>query len=92
MSLITYWQDLRQAPETRRRRVAFGTSFVLTGLILVVWLINANWLFAPQPAKSLVGAGEVAEETVIGNGHWFDSWRAAGNRLSHGLKILWESF
>ena len=63
MSFTAYYQNLRQAPEIKRRRVAFVSSLALTALIAVGWLINMGVLFPPRVESVQVAAVNAVEES-----------------------------
>lgn len=86
MSLTTYFQALRSAPETRRRRVALVSSTALTLLIAVGWLINMGVLFPPQynyQQTQTAVVTDVSAVNVLAN---------IGERFKKGFKVLTDLF
>ena len=67
--VIDHIEKLRAKPEHHRRRWAFGWSVALTGIIVIVWVINlsltlsAGGLTAPQP-EPVSPFGQVAGAMV----------------------------
>ncbi len=86
MSLTAYYQNLRQAPEIKRRRVAFVSSLALTALIAVGWLINMGVLFPPQVGSVQVAAVSAVEESGA------SILSDVAGRISKGWKTLTDLF
>lgn len=87
MSLTVYYQNLRQAPEIKRRMVALISSLALTALIAVGWLINRGVLFYPTQEYSkqatVVSAMEESGNSVL---------TEIGDRISKGWQMLTDLF
>lgn len=50
--LLDYLDKVREKPESHRRRVAFGSAVLITGLILLVWLTTLPAKFDTETVAS----------------------------------------
>ena len=86
MSFTSYYQNLRQAPEIKRRRVTLISSLALTALVAVGWLINMGVLF--PPSYNTVSTANVSAVEESGTSILSD----VGERISKGFKLLTDLF